>query len=54
MQEACSGFPSEVRSFKDLEQNRTSANGQYHQRAYVTCLDLGEAGAPFTRGRSMA
>jgi NADH dehydrogenase len=23
---------------------------QYHQRAYVTCLDLGEAGALFTRG----
>jgi NADH dehydrogenase len=23
---------------------------QYHQKAYVTCLDLGEAGALFTRG----
>lgn len=23
---------------------------QYHQKAYVTCLDLGEAGAVFTRG----
>jgi NADH dehydrogenase len=23
---------------------------QYHQKAYVTCLDLGEAGAIFTRG----
>ena len=23
----------------------------YHQKAYVTCLDLGEAGALFTRGR---
>jgi len=22
----------------------------YHQKAYVTCLDLGEAGALFTRG----
>jgi NADH dehydrogenase len=22
----------------------------YHQKAYVTCLDLGEAGAIFTRG----
>jgi len=22
----------------------------YHQRAYATCLDLGEAGAIFTRG----
>jgi NADH dehydrogenase len=23
---------------------------EYHQKAYVTCLDLGEAGALFTRG----
>ncbi|WP_207625580.1 hypothetical protein, partial [Bacillus velezensis] len=23
---------------------------QYHQEAYVTCLDLGDAGALFTRG----
>jgi len=26
------------------------ATRQYHQKAYVTCLDLGEAGALFTRG----
>ena len=27
-----------------------SATRPYHQKAYVTCLDLGEAGAMFTRG----
>ena len=27
-----------------------SATKTYHQKAYVTCLDLGEAGALFTRG----
>ncbi len=26
------------------------ATKPYHQKAYVTCLDLGEAGALFTRG----